>query len=225
MIQEDKWHHRHHHPFGRSGNRSHGHGRSAGGPTPGHPHDRDVDSEWGNALPGGHRGRARRGEARYILLDVLKDGPLHGYEIIRLLQERSAGAYVPSPGTVYPTLQHLEDMGLVTAIQEDSRKVYQLTDDGRQELTNHAAEIALFWSQFVRPHVSGACGTETTFLKHETQDLLRTLWFGVDLLTANDDATGLKALRQVIEQCKANVRTVITQVQGPPVANSDTDKE
>jgi DNA-binding PadR family transcriptional regulator len=78
--------------------------------------------------------RARRGDVRTAILGVLADKSLHGYEVIRELEARSGGVWSPSPGSVYPTLQMLEDEGLVTGEEQDGKKVYSLTDDGRTEL-------------------------------------------------------------------------------------------
>lgn len=77
----------------------------------------------------------RRGDIKYIILHYLKDRSSYGYEIIRALEERFHGFYVPSPGTIYPTLQMLEEMGSVTAAQQDGKRVYTITDEGRQFLT------------------------------------------------------------------------------------------
>jgi len=71
---------------------------------------------------------------RTAVLAVLADAPLHGYDVIRELEKRSGGAWSPSPGSVYPTLQMLEDEGLVTSEQQDGKKVYSLTEAGREEL-------------------------------------------------------------------------------------------
>jgi len=65
---------------------------------------------------------------------VLAEKPLHGYEVIRELEERSGGMWSPSPGSVYPTLQMLEDESLVTSEEQDGKKVYSVTDAGRTEL-------------------------------------------------------------------------------------------
>jgi len=73
----------------------------------------------------------RRGDIRWALLEALKDGPAHGYELIVRLEERSGGMWRPSPGSVYPTLQMLEDEGLVRSQERESKRVYELTDDGR----------------------------------------------------------------------------------------------
>ncbi len=90
---------------------------------------------WGAGAPpwaGGRR--ARRGDIRTALLALLADKPMHGYDLIRELEERSGGMWSPSPGSVYPTLQMLEDEGLVTSEEQDGKKVYSLTDAGRAQL-------------------------------------------------------------------------------------------
>jgi hypothetical protein len=80
---------------------------------------------------GPRRGRMfERGDLKYVILDLLEDGPSHGYAVIRNLEERSRGFYSPSPGTVYPTLQLLEDMGHVTSTQQDGKKIYAITTSG-----------------------------------------------------------------------------------------------
>ena len=74
------------------------------------------------------------GRLRLYLLKLLDDGPKHGYELIRLLEERFLGLYAPSAGTIYPRLQRLEVEGLVTHTAAGGRKVYEITDAGRAEL-------------------------------------------------------------------------------------------
>jgi DNA-binding PadR family transcriptional regulator len=82
---------------------------------------------------GGLRGRARRGDVRASILALLKDRPMHGYEMIQEIAERSGGAWRPSPGSVYPTLQLLEDEGLIISTAEGGKKRFSLTDTGRTE--------------------------------------------------------------------------------------------
>jgi DNA-binding PadR family transcriptional regulator len=82
---------------------------------------------------GGPRGRARRGDVRASILALLKDRPMHGYEMIQEIAERSGGAWRPSPGSVYPTLQLLEDEGLISSESEGGKKLFTLTEDGRTE--------------------------------------------------------------------------------------------
>ncbi len=154
-------------------------------------------------------GRARRGEARTILLDVLRDGPKHGYEMIKTLEERSGGQYVPSPGTVYPTLQYLEDQGLVRAEQDAERRVYQLTEAGTAELETQAAAIADFWAQFAPQPATAAGQPEVGFLEEELDHLNRVVWSGLRSAIAQDKQPTIRQVREVIEACQTQVRAVI----------------
>ena len=89
----------------------------------------------------GPRGRRmRRGDIRTALLVVLGEGSGHGYELIQRVEEKSGGAWRPSPGSVYPTLQMLEDEGLVLAADRDGKRVYEITDTGRAEATRRVEE-------------------------------------------------------------------------------------
>ncbi|WP_250297912.1 PadR family transcriptional regulator [Streptomyces sp. A 4/2] len=82
------------------------------------------------------------GRLRLYLLKLLDEAPRHGYEVIRLLEERFQGLYAPSAGTVYPRLAKLEAEGLVTHASEGGRKVYSITDAGRAELAGRSGELA-----------------------------------------------------------------------------------
>jgi DNA-binding PadR family transcriptional regulator len=77
--------------------------------------------------------RAGRGDVRAAILALLTEAPMHGYQVIQELSERSEGAWTPSPGSIYPALQLLQDEGLVTATETDGRRVFTLTDAGRTE--------------------------------------------------------------------------------------------
>ncbi|MGO4752817.1 PadR family transcriptional regulator, partial [Streptomyces sp. 2MCAF27] len=74
-----------------------------------------------------------RGDVRASILALLRERPMHGYEMIQEIAERSAGAWRPSPGSVYPTLQLLEDEGLISSESEGGKKLFALTDEGRGE--------------------------------------------------------------------------------------------
>jgi DNA-binding PadR family transcriptional regulator len=82
-------------------------------------------------------GPFQRGDIKFIILQYLKDRPSYGYEIIRALEERFHGLYVPSAGTIYPTLQMLEEMGYVTSVEQDGKKVYTITGGGKAFLDEH----------------------------------------------------------------------------------------
>ena len=85
--------------------------------------------------------RARRmlaqGDLRLLALALIAEAPRHGYEIIKLLEEKTADWYSPSPGIVYPTLTYLEEAGYVTASTEGSKKLYTITDEGRAYLQSN----------------------------------------------------------------------------------------
>jgi DNA-binding PadR family transcriptional regulator len=76
--------------------------------------------------------RMARGDVRAAVLALLAEGPMHGYQIIHEIEERSGGAWKPSPGSVYPTLQLLADEGVVAAKESNGRKIYSLTDEGKR---------------------------------------------------------------------------------------------
>jgi DNA-binding PadR family transcriptional regulator len=81
------------------------------------------------------------GELRLVLLRLIEEGPRHGYDLIRAIEERTGGAYAPSPGVVYPTLTMLADMELVMEQQADgSRKIFAITDRGSAQLIERKAE-------------------------------------------------------------------------------------
>ena len=83
----------------------------------------------------------RHGSLRLYLLKLLDEEPRHGYEVIRLLRDRFMGVYSPSPGTIYPRLARLEEEGLVTHDEVDGKKVYRITEAGREELRSRSDEL------------------------------------------------------------------------------------
>jgi len=89
----------------------------------------------------------RQGEVRLALLSLLADGPAHGYELMKRLEERSGGMYQASAGTVYPVLQQLEDEGLIRSQEEDGKKVYHLTDAGQGELKLNQEAVDRIWKR------------------------------------------------------------------------------
>jgi len=85
------------------------------------------------------------GEVRLALLSLLADGPRHGYELMKMLEERSGGVYRASAGTIYPTLQQLEDEGLVAAEQNEGKRVYRITEQGRRALRDEEDTVGRIW--------------------------------------------------------------------------------
>jgi len=98
----------------------------------------------GGGRGGGPRGRMfDSGELRLVLLKLIADGPRHGYDLIRAVEEMTGGVYAPSPGIVYPTLTMLADMELIAEQQSDgARKMYEITQAGRDHLAEHDEDVA-----------------------------------------------------------------------------------
>jgi DNA-binding PadR family transcriptional regulator len=94
--------------------------------------------------------RMGRGDVRSAVLALLAEKPMHGYQIIHEIEERSGGAWKPSPGSVYPTLQLLADEGLIGAKESNGRKTYSLTDEGRKAAEGAADQPAPWEAQGAR---------------------------------------------------------------------------
>ncbi|HXF57034.1 MAG TPA: PadR family transcriptional regulator [Actinomycetota bacterium] len=103
---------------------------------PGRPPFFGPPGPWGH----GPWPRAARGDVRSAILFLLAERPMHGYQVIQELTARSGGAWQPSPGSVYPTLQQLEDEGLVRSAERDGRRVFELTEAGRAEVERRKGE-------------------------------------------------------------------------------------
>jgi DNA-binding PadR family transcriptional regulator len=122
---------------------------------------------WAFGGPGGggeHRRRHRwrkqvfeSGEVKYVILRLLKEKPRHGYEIMKELEEKLGGWYTPSAGTVYPTLQLLEDQGYVRVVEAEGKKVYHITAEGEAFLEEHRDVIDDIFAR-VREAVRGFTG-------------------------------------------------------------------
>lgn len=132
----------------------HMHGKRECGPRSGRWSRGPFSVEWtmedgaGRHGMGGRGGGGRRrmfdgGELRLVLLKLISDQPRHGYDLIRDIEERTGGAYAPSPGVVYPTLTLLADMGAIDETpSEGSRKLFAITDAGQAMLAEKAEEVA-----------------------------------------------------------------------------------
>ncbi|KJK59817.1 PadR family transcriptional regulator [Saccharothrix sp. ST-888] len=115
------------------------------------------------------------GRLRLYLLKLLDEAPRHGYEVIRLLEERFQGLYAPSAGTVYPRLAKLEKEGLVSHTTEGGRKVFRLTDAGRTELTLRQDELAELEVE-IRESVAQLAGAIREDVRDSAKDLREELW-------------------------------------------------
>jgi DNA-binding PadR family transcriptional regulator len=122
--------------------------------------------------PGGPFGggpRARRGDVRIAILALLAEEPMHGYQVIQELGERSGGMWRPSPGSVYPTLQMLEDEGLISAAEVDGKRVFSLTEAGTAAVAERT-DGRPPWEQM------GAASDESADMRKAGMSLIQAAW-------------------------------------------------
>jgi len=165
-------------------------------------------------LFGFRAGRSRRGRRRwfeagdmkYVILKLLRDKPRHGYEVMKELEERMHGCYSPSPGTVYPTLQWLEDEGLVKVQDVEGKKVYEITDQGRAFLDEHKDIVEEIFDR-VRDAVDEAMGGAMADVNRAVGRLVRnayrTSW------KARDEAIR-KRVADILEKAGAELETLVS---------------
>jgi len=190
-------------PWRRHGGRRGGHGRGEGrgGPFPG-PGFRGSGGWMGYGDPrwlGMRPTRARRGDVRAAALALLAENPMNGYQIIQEIGERSDGVWRPSPGSVYPALQQLEDEGLIRAqADENGRRSYQLTDEGRSYVEAHPDEVRAPWDA-----VAGSVGDTAIQMR---KLLMQVGMAGHQVLSAGTEAQVRQAQQILMDARKAMYR-------------------
>jgi DNA-binding PadR family transcriptional regulator len=166
---------------GPRGPHAFGHRGGFGGPAPFGP--------WWGGGRGWRAQKARRGDVRAAILAVLAEQPMNGYQIIQEIATRSGGVWKPSPGSIYPTLQQLEDEGLVR-VETDSagRRAYTLSDEGRAYVTEHAEEVSAPWQAM------SEAGVDDDGLKPLIGQVAGAVWQIVATGTPEQQAKGREAL-------------------------------
>ena len=147
--------------------------------------------------------RFHKGDLKYVILDMLKGKPRHGYDIIREFEELSYGFYTPSPGVIYPTLQMLEEMGYATASEQDGKKVYTITAEGSAFLDERKETTDTIRSHMKRrweiPNIGGITG-----IMRDLRSLERALGRRMRKVTDKEKAQSirdvLKAASEEIDQ-------------------------
>ncbi len=159
----------------------------------------------------GHwRGSAARlfeqGDLKYVVLRLIEEKPRHGYDIIKELESRFGGTYAPSPGTVYPTLTMLEDLGYARAVPEEGgKKIYEITDEGRKYLAEHSTTVNDIFDR-IAAFVQGFTEAPMTELNQEFRRLARATYS-----TATGhirDKEKLAALKAIIERAAGEVEAL-----------------
>lgn len=147
-------------------------------------------------------GRMRRGDIRTAVLAVLAEEPGHGYDVIQRLEEKTAGAWRPSPGSVYPMLQLLEDEGLVRSIERDSKRVYEITDLGRNEATRRVDEAGgTPWD---------LAGRDDDRIG-ELRDASRQLLIAARQVSASNDSQSLERTIAILKRARKEIYTMLAE--------------
>ena len=169
-----------------------------------HHHFDDLDR---HANPFERRGRLfKKGDMKYVILDLLKDKPSHGYELTMALENRFQGFYSPSAGTVYPVLQLLEDMGYVTSASYEGKKVYTITDSGKKfledqkETTDKIGERVRGWW--------GSDKKELVEALRESMGNVRDLHFIIGRLASRKDLVKLNRINELLQKAKNEIREI-----------------
>jgi len=141
-----------------------------------------------------------------VILKLVKDKPRHGYEVMKELEDQMHGCYSPSPGTVYPTLQWLEDEGLVVAKDVEGKKVYEITDAGRKFLDEHRDMVDDIFDRVreaVDRTLGGAMGDVNRSLGRLVKAVYRAGW------KARDEATRQR-LVAILDRVVSEVEGVVS---------------
>jgi DNA-binding PadR family transcriptional regulator len=196
-------------PFGR------GFWGMARGGFPFGPGGRGFPFGPGGRGPGGPRFMGR-GDLKYVLLTLLRERPMHGYEMIKQLEEQASGFYTPSAGAIYPTLQLLEDRGWVTSETVDGKKIYTITDTGRQELEAQSQRAESFGGPFGWGGHHGRGGPfgrqaqpELHALRQEGMEVARLMMASV--MASGGDPEKLARLRAIIATTRSNLQEFLGQ--------------
>ena len=147
------------------------------------------------------------GRLRLYLLKLLDEAPRHGYEVIRLLQDRFMGVYAPSPGTIYPRLARLEEEGLLTHDEEDGRKIYRITDKGREEINRRLDELDDLERE-ITESVSGIAREVKEDVRETVRSLREELTWATREVHKETKRSAQEQARQTREEARERARQV-----------------
>ena len=146
--------------------------------------------------------RARRGDVRAALLVLLAEEPRNGYQLMQEIEHRSGGVWRPSPGSVYPALQQLEDEGLVQVAPGEGRKAYALTDEGRAHVEARSDELGAPWDA-----VKGDMGEGAW----ELMGAMRTIGMALWQLTHSGTEAQQQQAREVLDETRRSLYRILAE--------------
>jgi DNA-binding PadR family transcriptional regulator len=217
------WGH-HHHGEGRSephGFGPHRHHHGPGGHEGPEGHDGPGRFGWG----GGRRGpwwggqgrpRVRRGNVRTAVLVLLSENPSNGYQLIQQISQRSGGVWEPSPGSIYPALQLLQDEGLVTASESDGKRLFSLTDAGLTYAEERRTELNAVWDT-----VSGTVDNSTA----ELRNLIKQVAIAVMQVAGTGTEPQVAEARRLLTQTRRQLYGILAAEEPTSTAQSSGEPE
>jgi len=204
--------HHHSHRHGDHGADGRQHGQRCHHPDiPARPDGPGGHRTHGGRPRGTGRGRAQRGDVRTALLLLLAEEPMHGYQLMQAITERTSGAWRPSPGAVYPTLSQLEDEGLIDTVAQGGRKLATLTDAGQAYLQTYGETMPDPFSEF-----TARCGGGS-----DLRGALEELRYPTRQL-AMGDAQQVQAAQRVLAEARRSLYLILA---GAPTAGNEASEQ
>jgi len=163
-----------------------------------------------------------RGDLKFAILRLISEKPMHGYEVMQCLEEESGGGYKPSPGSVYPTLQMLEDEGLLSSNEEDGKKVYQITEEGRAYLEENGDIVDRIFER-VGTFANGFFGKDSRELTAAFSRLAQTCFEGT--FSGRLDPEAIRRMVGILERARQEVEEVMRGENERPAPDTVKDEE
>ena len=140
-----------------------------------------------------------RGDLKFAILQLISHKPMHGYEVMQALEEESGGGYKPSPGSIYPTLQMLEDEGLLTSREEDGKKIYSITEEGTLYLEENVDIVDRIFDR-VGAFANGFFGKDTRELTGAFSRLAQTCFEGT--FSGRLDPETIQTMTKILDRAR-----------------------
>lgn len=153
--------------------------------------------------------RWERGDLKFVILDLLQEKPRHGYSIITDLEKRFAGLYSPSPGSIYPILQLLEDQGFVSNKQQEGKKVYTLTNEGESYLGEHHEAVTAIQKKVEEATQHKGNPTMHEFL-HEVRAIGQMIFRAAAHGQLNDPEK-LRQMQEIMSRSHSEIEAILSE--------------